>query len=125
MDDVKVVVAASGSGNGLRPGQHMEGVTPSGQPNLAVQVIGPLAAVAVRFGHLYFVTLLGIVTAGLATGSADPNNTNALLHYTDFADLLWKSSAFSLATPAIGLLKDLITIFGKLEQRFPFLTGQV
>lgn len=125
MDDVKVVAVSTGGGNALQPGTQVEVVTPAAQPNIAVQVIGPVAAVAARFGHLYLVTLLGIVTAGLATGTTDPNNTTALLHYTDFADLVWKSAAFSVATPAIGLLKDLVTIFGKLEQKFPFLTGQV
>lgn len=125
MEDVKVVVTGTGDGGGLQPGTRVEALTPSTQPNIAVHVIGPLASVAIRFGHLYLVTLLGIVMAGLATGSQDPNNNAALLHYTDFADLLWKSAAFAVATPAIGLLKDLITIFGRLEQRFPFLTGQV
>lgn len=125
MDEVKVVAVSTGGGQSLQPGTKIEAVTPAAQPNIAVQVIGPLAAVVVRFGHLYLVTLLGIITGGLAVGSTDPNNTTALLHYIDFADLLWKSAAFSLTTPVIGLLKDLITIFGKLEARFPFLTGQV
>lgn len=125
MDDVKVIAVSTGGGGALQPGTHVEGVTPASQPNIAVQVIGPVAAVVARFGHLYLVTLLGIVTAGLAAGTTDPTNTTALLHYNDFADLLWKSSAMSLATPGIGLIKDLITIFGRLEQRFPFLTGQV
>lgn len=123
MDDVKVIAVSTGTS--LQAGAQLEGVTAEAQPNIALQVIGPLAAVAVRFGHLYLVTLLGIVTAGLAVGTTDTANTTALLHYSDFADLLWKSAAFSLATPTIGLLKDLITIFGNLEQRFPFLTGQV
>lgn len=125
MGDVKVVAVSTGGGDSLQPGTKVDAVTSAAHPNIAVQVIGPVAAVAIRFGHLYLVTLLGIVTAGLATGSTDQSNASALLHYTDFADLVWKSASFSLAAPGIGLLKDLVTIFGRLEERFPFLTGQV
>jgi len=92
-----------------------------------VQVIGPIMAIAIRFGHLYFLTLSGIIggaiTANALAGSA--SQQQMLIHYADFGDLVWKSAQLSVAVPGVGLIKDLVTIFGKLEQRFPFLTGNV
>lgn len=124
MDDVKVV-AVGGSGTGMFPGQQLEGVTPAGAPNVAVQVVGPIVAIAVRFGHLYFLTLSGIIGGALAAHAIGDPNAQPLIHYADFGDLVWKSAQLSLAVPGVGLIKDLVTIFGKLEQRFPFLTGNV
>lgn len=120
MSDVRVVVAGTGDG-GLQPGTRVEAVTPGAQPNIAVQVIGPIAAIAVRFGHLFFVTGGGILTAA----GVDKVSGVEAIPFTNFEDLLWKAAYIGACTAAVGAVKDAGTLFGKLEQRFPFLTGQV
>lgn len=127
MDEVKVV-AVGGAGTGLQPGTEVKVETPAGQPNASIQVVGPLVALFVRFGHLYFLTLSGIIGGAItahALAGSDTTQQQLLIHYADFGDLVWKSAQLSLAVPGVGLIKDLVTIFGKLEQRFPFLTGNV
>lgn len=121
MEDVKVVVASSGqssSGEGLEPGTRMEAQTPLGAPNLAVHVIGPVVAIAVRNGHLFFITLVALMTTGGMTGQD-------IVEWGSFAELLQKCAIASSITAAFGIIKDVATLFGKLEQRFPFLTGNV
>ncbi len=87
------------------------------QPNLLVTVISPVAALGIRFGYAYMTTLVGLVGAGLASTEAIP--------HTDFINLVLKCAGLSLAGPAVSLGKDMITIFSRLEQKFPLLTGNV
>lgn len=92
------------------------GSTPDHQPNLVVQVVTPLVAILIRFTNLYLVTLLGLLAGGVTTGA---------IPASDFAHLVVKCAALSLAGPTLGLLKDAITILGGLEKKFPLLTGSV
>jgi len=121
MDDVKVV-AVGGSGTGMIAGQQIEGVTPSGSPNVAVQVIGPIVAILVRNIHLF---LIAFAAAATTAGLSHVEGAPVVIPWTDASDLLWKCSYTAGVGTAWGILKDVTTLFGRLEQKFPFLTGNV
>lgn len=91
------------------------GSTPDHQPNLVVTVITPLTAIAVRFVNLYLVSLSGLVTAG----------GFGLLPLGDFSHALRTASEAALVPAAIGLIKDLATVFGNLEKKHPLATGAI
>lgn len=114
-EDVKVVVAGVGE---LQPGTRVEAVTPGQQPNIAVQVIGPAVAILVRFLHVFGMTWLALMATGGATGQE-------ILPWNDVAQLATKCAYAASITAGFGAAKDLVTLLGRLEQRFPFLTGQV
>lgn len=86
------------------------------QPNLLVTVISPIAAVGIRFINTYLTVLTGLVAAGM---------TSDIIPYTDFLGLVTKCAGLSIAGAGVGVLKDLVTIFGRLEHKFPLLTGNV
>lgn len=86
------------------------------QPNLLVTVISPLAAIAIRFVNTYLTVLAGLVAAGL---------TSDVIPHADFVALVVRCAGLSVAGAGVGLLKDLVTVFGRLEQKFPLLTGNV
>lgn len=86
------------------------------QPNLLVTVISPLAAIGIRFVNTYLTILVGLVAAGM---------TSDVIPHTDFIALVLKCAGLSVAGSSVGLLKDLVTVFGRLEQKFPLLTGNV
>jgi hypothetical protein len=48
-----------------------------------------------------------------------------IFEFNDLGDLVTKSAIAALAPAAIDLGKNLITIFGKLEGKYPLLTGNV
>jgi hypothetical protein len=90
--------------------------TPDHQPNIVVRVIPPIVAIGVRFANAYITTLLGLVTVGVTTTA---------LPAPDFVHLVLKCASLSLAGPAISLGKDLITILGRLEGKYPLVTGSI
>lgn len=90
--------------------------TPDRQPDVRIHIVSTTMAVVVRFLNGYATTLVGLVTAGM-TSNAIPAS--------DFADLLLKCAALSIAGPALGAIKDVITILTKLEAKYPLLTGNV
>jgi len=90
--------------------------TPDGQPNVVTQSIRPVTAIAIRFGNAYGTVLVGLLTASLATNA---------ITAPDFLHLLWKCMGLSLAGPVLSSLKDMLTIFGDLEKKYPLLTGKV
>lgn len=116
------VAVIQGTGDGRMPA-HMDGtIAPTpGQatPNVRFKVVPVAMALFVRFGNAYFTTLVGIVTAGMTPYGAD------IMPTSNFVDLLAKASMLAIAGPTVALLKDLVTIFGKLEGKFPLLTGNV
>jgi len=94
-------------------------VTPgAAQPNLVLNVITPIVAIAVRFANTFLTTLVGLVMAGM-TPAGD------VLKANDFVELVLACATLSVAGAGVGLLKDLVTIFGRLEGKFPLLTGNV
>lgn len=86
--------------------------TPAGQPDLIVTYIGPVLAILVRFVNTFLTILVGLVSAGMTTN---------IIPAHDFVELVWKCAQLSVAGAGFGLLKDLVTVFGKLEQKFPLL----
>ena len=117
IESIHVAVIGTGTGDGGAPipdGTILK--TPDHQPNIVVQVVTPLAAMAIRFANSYVTTLIGLVTVGLTTDA---------LSAPDFGSLVWKCSGYSLAGPSVALLKDAVTILTNLEKKFPLLTGSV
>ena len=108
------VIGGTGDGAPLTSGQVM--VTPDHQPNLVVRVVTPIVAIAIRFANAYLTALLGLVTVGLTTDA---------ITAPDFGHLVMKCLGLSLAGPCVSLAKDLITILGGLEKKFPLLTGSI
>jgi hypothetical protein len=116
IEPVVVTMVGSGTGDGAPIPSGMVVKTPDHQPNLVVQVVTPLAAVLIRFANSYLTTLIGLVTVGLTTDA---------LPAKDFGHLVLRCVSLSLAGPAVGFGKDIITILSGLEKRFPISTGNV
>lgn len=94
--------------------------TPDHQPNIVVKVITPFVAIAVRFGNIYFNSLSGFLIAATTTPAGAK-----LLGGREFSHTVSVCAGLALAPACVGLAKDLVTIFGKLEGKFPLLTGSV
>lgn len=112
MDIPVVQVTTVGTGDGGLQ-RNTSAQTPSGMPNVFVTVVGPAKAIAVRFVHTFFLTFSGMIGAN-AVG------VSVLL----VPDLQHAAYA-SLTVAAVGLIKDLVTVFGNLEGKFPLLTGNI
>jgi len=116
IEPVVVTMVGTGTGDGAPIPNGSLLKTPDHQPNIVVQVVTPLAAMAIRFANSYVTTLIGLVTVGLTTDA---------ISAPDFGSLVWKCSGYSLAGPSVALLKDAVTILTNLEKKFPLLTGSV
>jgi hypothetical protein len=90
--------------------------TPGNHPNIIQNVITPFVAITVRFINAYLTMLVGLLSAGMTTN---------LIPAVDFAHLLMKCAELSIAGASLGLLKDIITISAKLEQKYPLGTGSI
>jgi hypothetical protein len=112
-----MVVTVIGTGDGSKLPTGTEAETPGAhQPNLVVSMVGPVLAVSIRFINTFLTVLLGILMGAMGTD---------VIPASDFWDLLFKCAGLSVAGAVVGLIKDLITVFGRLEQRNPLLTGNV
>jgi hypothetical protein len=89
---------------------------PGNHPNIIQNVVTPMAAILIRFINAYLTMIVALLGAGMVTN---------LIPASDFIHLFLKCAALSFAGAALGFLKDLITIFGKLEQKFPLGTGSI
>lgn len=116
MAPVHVAMIGTGDG-GIENGTTAH--TPAYSPNIVIRVVTPLAAVLIRFLNLYLVTLVGLI------GAAMTPLGNDVLPSHDFIALVKTCADLSLGAAGLGLLKDLVTVFGKLEGKFPLLTGSV
>lgn len=115
VEPVTAVVVGTGDGSKLTTGT--VATTPGAhEPDIRTYVIGPFVAAGIRFVNVFLTVLLGILTGAMATN---------VIPATDFVHLLWKCIGLSVAGATIGLIKDLITIFTRLEQKYPLLTGNV
>lgn len=109
-----VVVAVVADGKNLQAG---EIITPGAdKPNLVVQAVTPALALFIRFVNVFLPVFSGILTGSLTTD---------MIPAKDFMELAWKCAGLSLAGTMMSFLKDLITIFGRLETKYPLLTGKV
>lgn len=112
-----VTVAVIGTGDVSRLASGTEATTPGPhEPNLVVQIVTPLMAIAIRFLNAYFTMLVGLVTAGMATD---------IIPASDFGQLVIACAKLSVAGAGLGALKDIVTIFGRLEGKYPLSTGNV
>lgn len=119
MEQIQATVI--GTGDGMpQNGTTVEATTPHGVPDVAVRFIRPIVAILVRFINTYLVTLSGIVVGGMSQGAA-----NTIMPYHDFQDLVMKAALLAVSVPVLGAIKDSATIFGKLETKYPLLTGSV
>lgn len=113
-----VLVTLIGTKNDVIPTTGTVALTPgAGQPNIVVQrIITPLVAIGVRFANTFLTALLGILTGAMATN---------VIQASDFLHLVYKCAGLAVAGAGMGLIKDLVTVFGKLEQQNPLLTGSI
>ncbi len=118
-EDIKVAIIA-GAGDGRLPTTMHDATvpTPGSNPNLVVLVIQPLVALLIRAAHLFLITFVSTISAAGVTG-------DALIASTDVYDLAQKAAALAAITTGVSALKDLVTIFGRLESKFPLATGNV
>lgn len=98
--------------------------TPVGQPNLRINVVTPIIAILVRFVHLFLTTFVGVLTAAGIGAVAGIDSTN-MLAVTDLAGALKNGAWIGLSVGAMGGLKDLVTVFGRLEGRYPLISGSI
>lgn len=94
-------------------------VTPGHLPNLVVTVVTPLMAVLVRFINQFLTTLVGLVAAGMTPAGA------RTLQADDFFHLVLTCASLSVAAAGLGFIKDCVTIFGRLESKYPLGTGSI
>lgn len=115
-----VQVAVIGTGDGRRLASGTEAITDGAhEPNIVVTVVQPIAAITIRFVNVFLVQLVGLLIAGMTPAGAK------LLYTTDFFHLLLTCASLAVPGAALGFFKDLVTVFGKLEQKYPLLTGNV
>lgn len=116
---VTVAIVGTGSGGANIP-NNTRATTPSNAtPDLLIQVVSPLLAIGIRFANTFFTTLVGLIVAAMTPAGG------ALLYTGDFFHLVITCSSLAVPGAALGLIKDLVTIFGKLEGKYPLLTGSV
>lgn len=120
---VKVVVIGTGDGKGDGKGAPLTSdtvaMTPDHQPNLVVKVIGPALALFVRFINLFLTSFVGLVVAGMTPAGGK------VLYTSDFMHLVVLCASLALPGAALGFFKDLVTVFGRLEGKYPLATGNV
>lgn len=109
-----VPVTIIGTGDGLV--QNAKATTPPDQPNIIVNIIPPAVALVVRFLNVYIGNLVGLLVAGM-TSNAIPAS--------DFGHLVLKCASLAVAGAVLLSLKDIVTILGKLENKYPLLSGSV
>ncbi len=112
-----VHVTLVGTGDGLVKGT--KATTPHDQPNIVLNVVQPIVAIGVRFGYLFLTTLVGLLVAAMTPAGGK------LLYSSDFYHLLETCANLSLPVAGLGFLKDLVTVLGKLEGKYPLVTGSV
>ncbi len=86
--------------------------------NIRTKVVTPLVALLVRFGFMFFTSLAASLTGGAMAGQN-------IIVWHDFQELLYKAAVLAIITAAIDLVKNLGTIFTRLEQTHPLMTGNV
>jgi len=114
---ISIVGTGDGAGGGMAPTPNGTlATTPDHQPNLLVQVIPPVVAIIVRAVSLFLTTFVGLLTAaGIGVGASGAN----------VAATITSCAYASLIVAGMGTLKNLITIFGRLEGKFPIATGSI
>ena len=100
----------------MEAGSTLHAITPSlMEPNFAVKVVEPAVAIAVRFTYAFLLSYVGLLTAAMT-----PEGQRHL-YTSDFMHLMRTCADLSLPIAGLGLAKDLLTIFRKLEGRYQLL----
>lgn len=116
---ISIVGTGDTHGGGMAPTPNKTiAETPAGQPNLFINVVPPLVAIAVRFGNAFLTTFFGLITA------AGIGVSNSVIG-SDFATILQAAAVTSLVVASVETIKNLITVFGRLEGKYPLLTGSI
>ena len=113
MDTVNVLAIGTGSGTTGQPPATQLVETPAGHKDVVITFITPVVAIVVGF----IVTFLTVLLAVMAAAGASPD----MIPFADFMQLVTKASKVALTGASINLLKDLLTLFTSLRQRFPLL----
>lgn len=116
---ISIVGTGSAEGGGVAP-------TPSGtiatvagtQPNLLINVITPAMAVLVRAVNVFLTTFVGLLTAAGVGGSK-------IFAATDLQGIFVACAIAATAAAGVATLKNLITVFGRLEGKYPLATGSI
>ena len=111
MDSIKV----STIGN-TGDGKQITVVTDGNDPNYVVSIFTPVAALVIRYIHIWLTVFSALLAAGMTTD---------LLPARDFLTLCETCAKLSISGATVDLIKNLITIFGKLEGKYPIVTGSV
>lgn len=117
--DQPVVIATIGTtSQGTGSGDvHLE--TQPGIPNVTVKVITPLIAILVRFGHTFldtFIATLGVAETGVLS---------SLIQAPDFPAKVKAAAIIAFGAAALGLAKNVLTIFKGWEGKYPLATGSI
>ena len=122
MSDLKVpmpVAVIATTDNGAVPtDQRFVAHTPDEQPNLYVRVITPLLAIAIRAANLFFIAFTG----ALSVAGIDPTGT---VKVADFKHAIIFAAWSGFVAAFIGTAKNLVTVFGNLEGKYPLSTGSI
>ena len=92
--------------------------TPGTQPNLLINVITPVMAITVRFVRMYLTTFLGLMTFYGVGG-------DKIFGVPDMVSMIKLAAWASLSTSGLDLIKNVITVFGRLEGKYPLSTGSI
>lgn len=129
MEPVHVAVIGTGAGDRgsavLQPAPLTSGIleTPGAQPNVFLEVVRPGFAIFIRFVHTFLVSFVGLITtAGIGVAAADAGSAVASI---PLEVVLKTASWSSLIIAGVETLKNLVTIFGKLENKYPLWTGNI
>lgn len=115
IEPVQVAVIATGDTKKLSSGTEAT-TTGEHQPNLVVSVVTPMLAILIRLVNVFLPVFSGILTGAMVSD---------IIPARDFLDLAYKCAGLALSGTSVAFIKDLITIFGKLEHKYPLLTGNV
>ncbi len=109
MEPVRALVYGAGTGDGRET--HII-QTPEGQPNIIATYVSPLVGIIARFLVAFLTSIVGLITAG---------TTTSVIPAHDFRDLLLKCASLSIGIAIVGLMKDLVTIFTSVSEKFPLM----
>lgn len=105
--------------NPMDVGQTILAVTPDHHPNLVVTFITPAMAIGVRFVNTFLVQFVGLLVAAMTPAGGH------VLYTHDFLHAVVLCANLALPGAGLGLAKDLVTVFGRLEGKYPLMTGSI
>jgi hypothetical protein len=112
------VIGGTGDGGMTPTDKRVLAHTADDQPNLYVRVVTPIMAIAIRGLNLFLITF----SAALGLAGIDPSNS---VNVTDFKQALVFAGWMGLVSAFVGTVKNLITVFGQLEGKYPLGSGSI